>query len=133
MKTPRASAALVAACLAGSASAQAPAPLSPRDVTVHMVRGLKRYYPDLAWRLGVEGRAVAKCKVATSGDLTNCAIEAEEPAGCGFAETLLKTASAMRLPPRAKDGTPTAGRTFRLDFGYRLPPGVKTGATSCAP
>lgn len=112
-----------AACLASGAAAQEQPPLLPTDAPLHMrdPTMVERFYPEIAQRLDLEGRASALCRVTPAGDLMDCVVPSEEPAGFGFAQALLRMASMMQVPSRAKDGSPTAGRQYLLNVGFKLP------------
>lgn len=123
--------ALVFAATGGAAAD--PAPLLGNEVTLSTQPGNKivRFYPEIAQRAGVEGSASALCRIAASGDLSDCAILSEDPQGCRFGEAAVRLASSLRARPRAKNGSETSGRTFRFDLRFKLPANQATGATRC--
>jgi hypothetical protein len=113
-----------------SAASDAP-PLTGEDVTpkLRSFKGSVRYYPEIAQSAGVEGRATALCSIAENGNLVDCAIQSEEPAGCQFGAAVATLAEMMRVPPRTKKSEPTPGRRFLFDLRFKLPDGPR--ASSC--
>jgi protein TonB len=106
------------------ALAQELPPLTGKDVTVRFAGdGRQRFYPENAQRREIEGEASMICTINDHGSLSDCALKSEEPAGVGFGEAILRLGSAMRLPPTAKDGSPTAGRKFLFVLKFGLPHG----------
>jgi hypothetical protein len=99
-------------------------PLTGKDVAIHMDPSAEReprFYPEVAQKHHVEGAASVLCTINDKGVLSACATAAENPPGYGFAEATARLASHMRVAPRAKDGSPTAGRKLRIDMVYKLP------------
>lgn len=62
-------------------------------------RDVARYYPDEAARLGIRGTATMHCSVTASGNLENCAIASETPAGHGFGNALVRMHRLFRAEP----------------------------------
>ena len=107
-------------------------PLTQEDVTLTAKRSANmRFYPELAWRAGVEGRARVLCTIAANGDLTKCSVVDEDPKACGFGEAIVRLATSMRASRRLKDGSSTAGRQYGLDLQFKLPSGTPVRAMSC--
>lgn len=94
------------------------------DVTPHLrpYAADRRFYPEVAQRKRVEGRASAVCRVSPNGDLNDCSVESEDPQGCKFGDALVGLMKSMRVPLNAKDGSPTPGRLYRMELTFRLPP-----------
>ncbi|MGA0604389.1 TonB family protein [Phenylobacterium sp. VNQ135] len=118
--------------MSSTALAQEPLPLTVKDVKPALKpSGSPRFYPEVAQRAGVEGRATALCDIAKNGDLINCTVSDETPQGCQFGAAVVKLATAMRVPRRLEDGTPTAGRRYQFDLKFKLPNDMPVRATSC--
>lgn len=98
---------------------------------------IARFYPDLAARLAVEGKATVFCQVAPQGKLTSCFVAEESPPNMGFGEATLRLSEFFTLKPVSLDGRPTVGGWVRLKIKYRLPGGAgkssgeMSGAQAC--
>jgi TonB family protein len=68
--------AALAALQAGDV-AMAPDPVCPG-------RNAIRYYPEAAWRSGVEGLAVVRCAIDPKGRPNHCVVVSETPPSAGF-------------------------------------------------
>jgi TonB family protein len=118
--------ALVAALsllLSASSAADLP-PLTGNDVRVQVDSSASkelRFYPEAAQRAHIEGIASVLCTITADGRLSDCTTAVENPPGYGFAAATVRLASHMRVAPRAKDGSPTVGRSLRVDMAYKLP------------
>jgi protein TonB len=77
-------------------------------------------YPPAARKLGIGGAATIHCGITAEGRLSDCRVEAGEPAGAGFGDTALKLSRGFRMAPLSRDGLPTSGGTINLPF--RFPP-----------
>lgn len=77
-----------------------------------------------AYRKGVEGRVLLVCKVTSSGDLTDCRTEKEDPVGMGFGEAALKMSSQFKMRRRTASAEPVEGGTVRIPLKFKLPPGA---------
>jgi len=67
-------------------------------------------------------RVVLGCTVKAGGDLGDCAVAQEEPAGQGYGAGALSLASKFRLAPWSANGAPTVGAHIRLPIRYELTP-----------
>ena len=67
-------------------------------------------------------RVVLGCTVKAGGDLGDCAVAQEEPAGQGYGAGALSLASKFRLAPWSVNGAPTVGAHIRLPIRYELTP-----------
>ncbi|HEX2817872.1 MAG TPA: TonB family protein [Phenylobacterium sp.] len=108
-------------------AAVAPAP--PRPSVITMPDWLRKptgadmaeFYPKPAAAAHVEGRAVLHCRVAATGDLTDCAASNDEPAGQGFGEAALRLSALFKMRPMTKDGVPVAGGQINIPIRFMLP------------
>lgn len=79
-------------------------------------------YPREALAAGVkDGRVVMACATGDGGQLQNCAVEREEPAGLGFAASGLALSQSFRIRPWTDEGLPTIGGLVRVPIRYVLP------------
>ena len=60
---------------------------------------LARYFPDVAVRREVSGRASIRCSVMSDRTLHDCAVISESPPGFRFGEQTIRVASRMRVKP----------------------------------
>ena len=92
---------------------------------------MRRYYPDLAERKGVEGRATIKCRINLRGTLEQCRIMAEVPTSLGFGQAAVAMADAglfqMRSPRQFTEGTSmVVPISFKINRTTSLPPASPT-------
>jgi TonB family protein len=73
--------------------------------------------PRIAAVLGLNGLARLTCKVAASGELTDCGLDEEAPAGLGFGQAALKVTPAYRLNP-IQLSAGAAGRRTTVRVGF---------------
>ncbi len=87
-------------------------------VHARWLTGPRMQYPRAAFRHGrVPGRVVLTCIVKIDGQLRDCHVDSEDPAGLGFAEAALTGASFARFSPRTENGVPAEERiTFPVSF-----------------
>lgn len=105
-----------------SAAAEDLPPLTGRDVQVRLVGRPWDNYPLGAQRAGVGGRVVLLCRIKSDGGLEDCTAQSEAPQGYGFGAAAVKSEGAFRLAPKAKDGSPTAGRMFQFNMNFGIGP-----------
>ena len=79
-----------------------------------------RLYPKKAADRGIEGRAVMRCRVETSGALADCRIARETPPGLGFGQAVLRMAPQFRMKPMSVDGRPVAGGLVMIPVKFAL-------------
>jgi len=63
-----------------------------------------RHYPPAARAAGIEGQAVIRCTVGTTGRVYNCVAVAERPAGHGFGQAAVAMAQYLRISPKRENG-----------------------------
>lgn len=81
---------------------------------------LARYYPTVAYNLGIQGRAIIECRVGVDGRLYECRIVEETPARMGFGSATLTVARHFRMRPQLRDGEPVEGAYVRFPINWRL-------------
>lgn len=118
----------------GLAGAQAPAlALKPQDVDVVQAPTVESrfdYFPAQARQQRIEGRATVACTILETGALSACRVVSEEPAGQGFgAATVRLGEEQVKVAKTARDGSPTAGRTFQFARIWALRGGPATKST----
>ncbi|WP_414695261.1 TonB family protein [Phenylobacterium sp.] len=101
--------------------AQEAAPLTGKDVAVHLAKPSTRNYPEAALRRGLGGTAEVLCTVTSSGELQGCAVTSETPPGLGFGAAVLRMTAAYRIESKANDGSDTVGRRFLVHMTFSLP------------
>lgn len=90
-------------------------------------------YPSKAIDAGVkEARVVMICTAGAGGNLNDCRVTKEEPAGLGFAEAGLALSKSFRIRPWTDDGLPTIGGSITVPIRYQLP-AETPAAASAAP
>ena len=90
----------------GWAPAGFTAPFDDETAQVPSREELMAAWPKAAATRGLEGDALARCKVDLAGALSGCEVVVERPARAGFGEALLSLASLYRLAPAAQTGRP---------------------------
>jgi len=81
-------------------------------------RAFDGYVPDRLMRMGASGSVTARCTVGARGDLLGCWIAAENPSDMGLGWSTLMLSTFVKMKPIAKDGSPTAGRTYVLQANF---------------
>lgn len=81
---------------------------------------LQAVWPKDALAKGQEGQALLNCEVELAGDLKNCTVVSEEPAGAGFGSAALQAASGFTLKPATMDGKPVVS-TVRIPLAFKVP------------
>lgn len=81
---------------------------------------LKLFYPDRAYRLGINGDAAATCSVGPGGDLVGCWLTSEAPQDQGFGFALLKMTTCLQVEPVTKGGQSTPGRIIKVGAHFTV-------------
>ena len=112
--------AILAALLASQEAVAAPAPGPPPD-WAKLPTGMptfaqrphaahiNQHFPQAPRLAGVSGRVSVRCTATAAGELADCSVATERPAGQGFGEAALQLAKLFRLNRRMTDGSPVAG------------------------
>ncbi|RZJ95753.1 MAG: TonB family protein [Brevundimonas sp.] len=78
-------------------------------------------YPERAAARGIQsGRVTLQCTVQSSGNLSDCSVVSEDPAGAGFGAAALAAARRSRVSPRTVDGA-AEGATVRWTTRFVMP------------
>jgi len=80
-----------------------------------------QYYPELAQRTGIEGRATVSCLVQADGSLNDCELVSEEPAGQSFGQAALKMVGLFKMKPATVGRQPIAGARVNIPINFRVP------------
>jgi protein TonB len=110
--------------LAGCATAPATPELTAADLFTADAAGqpaeldLSTYYPDVAMRKEVTGRAVVRCDISQDRTLQNCRIVEESPPGLRFGDATIRVAARMRVKPEV---AVTFGQTALVRINWTLP------------
>jgi len=121
---------LMQAAPAGAAPAAPPRPsviTQPDWLAKPTGADMSRFYPPAAAASRIEGRAVLHCRVAATGELTDCAVTGEDPPGAGFAQAALDLAPLFRMRPMTRDGVPVSGGRINIPIRFGLPALAPTG------
>jgi len=82
------------------------------------------FYPDRAYRMGINGVALLRCTLAASGALSGCEIQGETPTTQGFGDAALKMAEvgAITAQPRIVEGQTVASELVLVLVPFQLTP-----------
>ncbi|HEV2364496.1 MAG TPA: TonB family protein [Caulobacteraceae bacterium] len=112
---------LLAAAAAVGSSPGASVPVTPPDWFEEPTPAeISKYYPPLALKEGLSGKAVLKCTVNISGALQDCSVISESPDGVGFGDAALGVTQFMQFKPMLRGGRPIASPVI-LPVIFQLP------------
>jgi TonB family protein len=114
------------ACLCMSAMASAPG-ASGGWLAQPTASEMDAAYPLRARRADVEGRALLRCRLADNGQLSECMVVDEAPAGFGFGNAALALAPKFR-----RAGGQQGNRPVDLPIVFRLSVDSDSGTSSAA-
>jgi TonB family protein len=111
---------------AATPAVAAPAPTPSVVTTPDWLRkptgaDMAEFYPKAAAAAHVEGHATIHCKVAATGDLTDCVASNDEPAGQGFGEAALRLSPLFKMRPMTRDGVAVSGGRINIPIRFMLP------------
>ena len=92
---------------------------NPKWITALTPESVALVFPAPATEAGLlQGRGTINCLVGASGDLSDCKLISEDPAGLGFGEAAIRAVSYMTMNPWSVDGDPLGG--LRVTLPIRL-------------
>jgi len=80
-----------------------------------------RFYPILAMRVGLSGRAELHCAVSALGMMERCKVGEELPVGLGFGAAAIRMAALFRMRPKTLDGVPVGGSEVNIPIRFLMP------------
>jgi hypothetical protein len=84
--------------------------------------GLRLFPPEAAAKGLTSGRGIARCRVGPDGGMLDCAPDASDPEGLGFAQAAAKLASTMKMNLWSADAGPVEGGTVQVAIRLNLKP-----------
>jgi TonB family protein len=78
-------------------------------------------FPQQARDEGVSGKVLLECAAGAKGELTNCTVLKEDPAGQGFGEAALKLSVHGQVKTTDRKGVSIVGRPFKLTMRFVAP------------
>lgn len=78
-------------------------------------------YPQEAVSHHLDGHVVIHCRVRISGNLTDCDVVEEAPAGYGFGASALKMAEHFDMKPLTDNGAPSDEGEINVPISFREP------------
>lgn len=117
---------MIGLILAATMLAAGPAPADPASVSdapmpkaEPLANLMARFYPSVAERYGLEGRAILQCIQLDSGRFRGCEVVEETPAGVGFGRAAVQIGHRLALPQREGERLAEGGRRVRLPIVFR--------------
>ncbi|MGD9813950.1 MAG: TonB family protein [Hyphomonadaceae bacterium] len=80
----------------------------------------ERYYPAWALWFGVEGRVRLQCVVGAGGEMTDCRVLEETPAGWGFGAAALRLTQHFRASETMADGRSMIGGRINIPIRFQV-------------
>jgi TonB family protein len=68
-----------------------------------------------------KGHVVMRCTVTAEGQLSDCSIVSETPAGLGYGAAALKLSDQFKMRPYTRDGQSVGGATVTIPMNFVLP------------
>jgi protein TonB len=93
---------------------------SPNWVSLPGPDEFSRYYPRPAEAQNASGAVTLMCAVSASGQVRNCQVEKETPAGLGFGDAAKKLSAYFKMSPQTRDGAPVDGASIRIPIRFTL-------------
>ena len=111
--------------VANSASVQAaPSPTVPEAVAATKPSQAcdikKRYYPEKAKKMRIEGHALLYCRVEPTGRFSDCDVASESPPNFGFGEAALCMTVLMKSKTTDKSGVSIVGTRVPVPVTFNL-------------
>ncbi len=66
------------------------------------------------------GNATLRCTVSAEGQVENCVVASESPAGSGVGEGALRLAPLFKMKPQTRDGVPVAGAEINIPVRFAM-------------
>ncbi len=96
---------------------------SPKWTRTLTPAGMALAYPQAALKAGVDnGLGVIACIVDIRGQLTDCQVQRESPAGLDFGAAAIEAAKLMTMNPWSKEGEPLDGLPIVLPIRFNMQP-----------
>jgi TonB family protein len=97
---------------------------APKWTRTLTAEGMSLAYPQAAVKAGVyTGLGIVGCIVDVRGELTDCQVRREEPAGLDFGAAAIQAAKLIAMNPWSKEGEPLDGLpiTLPIRFNWQRP------------
>eukprot|EP01030_Chromulinospumella_sphaerica_P012975 gene12975-12758_t len=98
-----------------------PVIVKPQWIAKPTGSAVSRAFPDLAMRLAIKGRTTLSCEGAATGEVINCQIVSETPAGMGFGAAGLVLSRDFKMTPAMENGQPVGGATVKIPLSFSPP------------
>jgi hypothetical protein len=96
--------------------------------------GMALVYPEAAAKAGVKtGLGVIACVVNVQGELTECEVRREDPAGLDFGAAAIEASKAMAMNPWSKEGEPLDGLSIVLPIRFNWQEAAADAASTAPP